>query len=79
MQRFVRIKNADPNCKFRLEVNCSQVKESVSTSQSRSQGLQAPESHFVDEVAFKAYFGRDPTDDEVVFEEWDGVKMRGDT
>jgi len=55
------------------------VKESVSTSQSHSQGLQAPESHFVDEVAFKAYFGRDPTDDEVVFEEWDGVKMRGDT
>ena len=75
---LIRIKILDPHSRFRLEVNVMPRLE-VATEQSRVQGLEAPETSFVEESAFKAAFGREPEAHEVVFEEWNGQRMRGVT
>ncbi|CAK9066951.1 Uncharacterized protein (Fragment) [Durusdinium trenchii] len=74
---LIRNKLADPSCKFRLESRLSQVMESINTTQVKAQGLEAPETFFVDENAFEKHFGRKITDEELVTEEFNGVKMRG--
>lgn len=53
--------------------------ESINTTQVKAQGLEAPETFFVDENAFEKHFGRKITDEELVTEEFNGVKMRGVT
>ncbi len=73
----IRMKSLDPQCRFRLDLNIGPIAEEVATVQERDQGLEAPESHFVDETAFKLHFGRDPMDHEIVFEDFNGVRMKG--
>ena len=76
-QQLVNIKIADPNCKFRLEINAAQVLEEITTSQEKAQGLKAPSTHFVTEEAFEAEFKRKPFEEELVWETFNGAKMRG--
>lgn len=51
--------------------------EKITTSQNRKQGLKAPKTHFVEESAFEAHFGRKAYDEELVVEEFNGTRMRG--
>ncbi|CAK9064309.1 unnamed protein product [Durusdinium trenchii] len=76
-KELIRLKILDPNCKFRLEANLAQVMEKITTSQNRKQGLKAPKTHFVEESAFEAHFGRKAYDEELVVEEFNGTRMRG--
>jgi len=73
----IRVKNADPACKFRLETNVTPILEEVASRQERVQGLEAPETAFVEESAFKLEFNRAPEESEIVHEEFNGTKMRG--
>lgn len=76
---LIRIKILDPHCRFRVETNASAVLEQVMTEQTHSQGLEAPETAFVEESAFREHFGRAPEEHELVTEEYHGQKMRGVT
>lgn len=73
--RLVRLKQENPNCRFRLEkVGCTLDK--VKTSSTSEAGLEAPEEYFVVLKDYEAEHG--PADAaDVVLEEIDGVMTQG--
>eukprot|EP00439_Symbiodinium_sp_Y106_P068934 s1213_g11.t2 len=72
----VRMKQEDPNCKFRLERVAPTIKEQVKASQSRQQGLEKPETHFVLLANYTEEFGK-PEPSQIVYEVIDGVSVPG--
>ena len=72
----VRMKQEDPSCKFRLERVAPTIKEQVKASQSRQQGLEKPETHFVLLANYTEEFGK-PEPSQIVYEVIDGVSVPG--
>ncbi|CAE7556732.1 unnamed protein product [Symbiodinium necroappetens] len=72
----IRMKQEDPNCKFRLERVAPAIKEKVRASQSRQQGLEKPETHFVLLSVYTEEYGK-PDPSQIVYEVIDGVSVPG--
>lgn len=63
--------------KFRLEINCQQIKEKVMSTQRVEQGLKAPKMHFVTKEAYEAEFGEPPAESDLVYETFQGQLLQG--
>ena len=73
--RLIRIKQEQPNCRFRLEIQGCTM-EKVSTSMRAEAGLEKPEEFFVELATYEAEHG--PVNQaDVVTEEIDGVMCQG--
>jgi len=54
--QVVKMKRADPHCRFRVELNVGPL-QSLSTSKASTQGLEAPEVHFVELSEYEKEYG----------------------
>lgn len=69
------MKNTDPNCKFRLEVNFA-TPEFLATKKKTETGIEKPKSYFVELQAYKKEFGS-PSKDSLVSEVINGIQVQG--
>jgi len=72
---LLKLKNENPSMRFRLESNrCT--KEALCTATVGESGLEAPEEFFVELDIYRLKYP-DPSPEEIVFEEIDGVQKAG--
>jgi len=76
--KLVAMKVANPKCRFRLEVN-GLTREKVRTSQRSEQGLKAPTEYFVEADIYTKQTGNTIKQEDLVWEEIDGVWKQGVT
>lgn len=74
---MIRLKQEQPGMRFRLENNAC-TKDVVCTASVGESGLEAPEEFFVELDAYRLKYG-DPAQEDIVFDEVDGVKKAGVT
>jgi hypothetical protein len=73
--QVVKLKRNNPSMRFRIESNLG-PHQSLTTSKASTQGLEAPESFFVELSEYEAEYGA-PKPDEVVQEVLDGKLVQG--
>ena len=73
--QVVKLKRNNPSMRFRIESNLG-PHQSLTTSKASTQGLEAPESFFVELPEYEAEYGA-PKPDEVVQEVLDGKLVQG--
>ena len=73
----IRMKKADPNMRFRIELN-RPLMETLTTSQVQEQGLEMPETHFVELSVYRQDF-KEPAPEDIVSEVINGQTVWGVT
>lgn len=74
---MVKLKKADPSMRFRVETHLGPL-ESLQSTRSQTQGLEAPETFWVELSEYEKEFGA-PQADEIVLEMVDGKMTQGVT
>ena len=72
----IKMKIADPNCKFRLETVGGTIKEEVRTEMSTTTGLKKPSSAFVELTVYEKDFGK-AEPEQIIYEIIDGKRIAG--
>ena len=76
---LVKLKQQNPACKFRMEVNLAGVKEKILASSTGETGLEAPEEYWVELSSYEAENGAGSVDpNDICYEEVDGQLRAGD-
>lgn len=71
----IKLKKADPSMRFRIETNLGPL-QSLTTTKQSEQGLEAPESFFVELADYESEYGpADPSD--IISELVDGKHVQG--